>query len=243
MKLFNVVHISMDSQGGGRTISELLHNEKYLDVGEQLIWEIDQTNPLWDNKVRSTDSEKGLHILELVNFADAKYTTDANHGMKDDFERHTLLFPYSDAIEIVVAGKSDLDAGRRYDTLEEVLMEIDDLKDELSMIVHDATQTGRERWGAPKVKSSGSIGDLHDDRYSALLMANFAARRLRQVPESSAGEYTGGGFVGQMPQRKINTLISSAKTARSEELYVGPSWFTAPANDLVEGYGLVSHED
>jgi hypothetical protein len=151
--------------------------------------------------------------------------------MKNDLEQKTLLFPYSDAIEIVVAGKADLDENRRFDTLEDVLMEIDDLKDELSMIVHDATASGRERWGAPKIKGSTSLGDLHDDRYSALLMANYAARRLREIPEGET-YYAVGGSAGNIRPKKD-------QGAKPLQLYVGPSWFTNPTNDISKGYGLV----
>lgn len=236
MKQFTIIHIAIDSQGGGRTISELLHNDKYVEDGEQLIWENDESHILWDGKEKPTDTERGLHILEMVNFRDGKYTSDANHGMKSDFEQRLLLFPYFDDIEKLLAGKDDTDKQRSFDTLEDVVNEIDELRDELMMIVHDATASGYERWGAPTVKGN-KIGEIHDDRYSALLMANSAARRIRQIPTQEVS-YVGGGFVGQ---GAFNSAISSPADAarlKSQPLYVGPAWFTDSSKSS-KSFGMI----
>lgn len=230
MKLFNIIHIAIDSQGGGRTIAEALHNELYLEPGEQLIWELDYTNPLWDGKERPTDDETGLHILEMCNFRDNKYLADANHGMKDDFERRLLLFPFFDAIEVVLADKDDYEAARDFDTLQDVLMEVDALKDELQTIEHDATPSGVETWRLPKVKGEGQVGRLYDDRYSALLMASSAARRLRLAPKEHQPDYVSGGFVGRMQ--------NGSRTGQPTKLYTGPSWFTDKARGNTS-YGMV----
>jgi len=40
MKLFNIVHIAMDSQGGGYSVSEALHDLTQLEDGEIPIWPI-----------------------------------------------------------------------------------------------------------------------------------------------------------------------------------------------------------
>ena len=39
---------------------------------------------------------------------------------------------------------------KKYDTLEDCVMEIEELKDELSMIVMTQTSTGREKWDTPE---------------------------------------------------------------------------------------------
>lgn len=221
LKLFNIVHIAMDAQGGGYTIINSLHS------GEPPIWELSQDSPLWDGKERPTDDEKGLHIVELVQFTQQEYTGKANHGLKDDLERRVILFPYVDDISYILAGKSDIDHTRTSDTLEELLWEMDQLKDELTIIQVSTTPSGREHWGAPRIKENvDRPGELHDDRYSALLMANYAARRLREIPEQST-EYVLGGFTG------TNTHIFPAYAAlKDQPLYVGPSWFTNKIGDF-----------
>jgi hypothetical protein len=227
MAIFPCKHIAMDSQGGGRTIAESLHNDKYLEGEESLIWEINDKSPLWDKKNRDTDSEAGSHILELVNFRDNTYTCDANHGMKNDLEKHLLLFPFFDAIEIVLAGKDDMEKRRDNDTLEDCVMEIEETKNELTIIKHSQTEFSHlEKWGTPEKKEPGQKkGRLHDDRYSALLMANMAARRLRNKPKQV--EYVpAGGFVGQIKPGEDKNL----------PLYIGPSWFTEGIKES-GGYG------
>lgn len=58
-------------------------------------------------------------------------------------------------------------------------MEIEELKNELSMIVMTQTGTGRERWDTPEVKvAAGKKRRLRKDRYSSLIMANMSARQM-----------------------------------------------------------------
>jgi hypothetical protein len=214
MSEFPCQYIVMDSQGGGRQISEGLHNFRYLEAGEQLIWPINEESPLWNGKELDIDGEEGLHIIELVNFADAQYTVDANHSLRDDLEQHRLLFPYSDQVEIVLAGTTDYELGRTNDTLEDVVSEVEELKDELTLIKH--TQSGvtmRDRWAAPEIKEPGSPkGRYHDDRYAALLIANFAAHRLRLAPP--APEYAPtGGWVGQLSHTPADAPLYAAAPA------------------------------
>jgi hypothetical protein len=230
MKAFNIIHIAIDAMGGGRTISEALHNEAHLQAGERLIWEINESSIFWDGQERQSDRELGLHIVELCQFANEKYTSYANHGMKHDLEQRILLFPYSDPIEIALAGKADLDAGRAFDTLDEVVAEIDELKDELQTIQRTSTPTGREHWGAPKIKDNLSAGQLYDDRYCALLMANTASRRIRLEPKQEVS-YVAGGFASQF-------TIQNFEEKKNEPLYVGPSWFVEGLKN-VPSYGMV----
>jgi hypothetical protein len=232
MKQFNIIHIAMDSQGGGRTITEFLHNELYLEPGEQLIWELNENSPLWNGKKMDTDDERGLHLIEMCNFVDAKWTSDSNHGMKHDLEQRVLLFPYLDTVDMILADKDDSDSSRMVDTLTDVISEINDLKEELQTIVHSSTQSGREQWAIPRIKDmAGDSNALTDDRYAALLMANSAARRLRLVPVQQA-QYAGGGFVGQL------TSSAPSSPAKSTQLYVGPGWFTEKMRGI-ENYGRI----
>jgi hypothetical protein len=128
--------------------------------------------------------------------------------------------------------ETDASVEKLYDTLEDCMLEIEELKDELATIVH--TQTGqslRDRWDTPETKlAGGKKGRLRKDRYSALLMANMAARTLARTPREP--EYKArGGFANQ--------LARGGRRDAAGPLYVGPDWFSAGVNAMGGGYGAV----
>jgi rubrerythrin len=185
------VRLAIDLQGGGHAVIEAMNNSDRLAPGERYLYPfIDPEDP------KDTDDMAGDHILDLVQFANAKWTSFANHGMKKDFEDKVLLFPYWDQAETAMALEHDKEAGRVKvdpetgepdhvpDTLEACVESIEELKNELSYIVHTETGAGREQWDLPERKAEGSNkGRLRKDRYSALVMANAAARRMLLHPE------------------------------------------------------------
>jgi hypothetical protein len=61
MVLFPCVRIVLDSQGGGKAVSEALHDKDKLREGEHMIWPI--IDPI---KPQDTDVEPGLHLIELT---------------------------------------------------------------------------------------------------------------------------------------------------------------------------------
>ena len=87
MKLFPCIHIALDAQGGGVAVMEALHDKDKIQEGEHLIWPT-----IDDNKEKDTDGERGLHILEMCQFAKYDWLAEANHGMRKDFEDKVLLF-------------------------------------------------------------------------------------------------------------------------------------------------------
>jgi len=107
-----------------------------------------------------------------------------------------------------------------YDNLTECILEIEELKNELTTIVMTQTSNSsgsRERWDTPETKiSNGKKGRLRKDRYSALLMANASARQISRTDAPFAYDVIG----------------STKKDASSKEktLYRGPSWFMESAN-------------
>ena len=224
----NVVRIVLDSQGGGFAVEEALQDTSSLQDGESAIWGV--TN--WD-KPKDNDSKVGLHILEMVNFADSKWTVEANHSLRKDMEDKFLLFPSFDSAGLGLAYEDDKEKGRimieegneirLYDTLEDSMMEVEELKDELSSIVHSQTKSGRERWDLPSIKLPGSkLGRMRKDRYSALLMANMSSRQIQK--ENIPTDYVAqGGFAGQV------------KYGDSDAMYTGPSWFTDAIKSLDYG--------
>jgi hypothetical protein len=212
MRLFPCIHISIDAQGGGIAIIESLHDNDKIKQGELPIW------PVIDNqKPKDTDGERGLHIIEPCQFAKHEWLAEANHGMRKDFEDRVLLFPFFDAVTLGLSTSEDMIKNRMFDTLEDCVMDIEQLKDELSMIQMTQTNNGRDRWDTPEViVGTGKKNKIRKDRYSALLMANMAARTLQRTPTQAEYKFFGGFAHG----------LNRDEKAEDENLYSGPSWFS-----------------
>ena len=217
MQVFPCSEIALDAQGGGIAVMEALHDKDKIPEGEVAIWPV-----IDENKAKDTDDHSGLHILKLCQFARADWLAEANHGLRKDFEDKILLFPFFDSASIGLSIEHDKVSGRQYDTLEDCVMEIEELKDELSMIVMTQTATGRERWDTPEVKvAAGRKSRLRKDRYSSLLMANMSARNL--ITEKGISKFnTIGGFAQK----------DSSSKFENEQLYHGPSWFAEKMQDV-----------
>ena len=216
MKLFPCREIAMDSQGGGIAVMEALHDKDKIRDGELAIW------PTIDpDKEQDTDDNPGLHILKMCNFAKADWLAEANHGMRKDMEDKVLLFPMFDAVSLGLSAERDRVERRIYDTMEDCVMEIEELKNELCMIVMTQTSAGRERWDTPEGKSSGGKKvKLRKDRYSALLMANMSSRKVAKIDIMK--EYSAvGGFA-----------VVTNKEEESKDYYIGPQWWTANMEEM-----------
>lgn len=218
MRLFPCIHIAMDAQGGGVAVMESLHDKDKIKEGEMPIWPI-----IDENKEKDTDGERGLHILEMCQFAKYDWLAEANHGMRKDFEDKVLIFPYFDSITIGLSASEDNAKFRIYDTLEDCVMDIEELKDELSMIQMTQTSNGRDRWDTPEVVvGTGKKSKMRKDRYSALLMANMAARVLQRAPDPIEYKFYGGFATGG----------DFRSSDRDPNMYSGPSWFTDYMKDV-----------
>lgn len=224
MKTFPPSTIGMDAQGGGVAIEEALHDPGKLEQSEALIW------PIIDNdKPKDTDDQPGSHILELVQFARADWTGQANHGLRKDLEDKVLLFPRFDQISLALAlDKENTDIMEAnfhniYDNQSDCILEIEELKNELTTIVMTQTSTGsggRDRWDTPEIKlPNGKKGKLRKDRYSALVIANMIARRINRSLNPISFDIIG------------SNLRNEFKKNNKGELYKGPAWFTGTAND------------
>ena len=188
MDLFPVVHIAMDAQGGGYSVAEALHDFNQLKKGEIPIWPI-----IDEDKPQSSDDEQGLHILEMCQFAKYDWYSDANHGLRKDLEDKVLLFQRFDPITIGISIEEDKVNNRLYDTLEDCVMEIEELKNELSLIEVTESVNGRMRWDTPEVKIGvGKKKRMRKDRYSSLLMANMSARSINFEEKQSVYKAYGG---------------------------------------------------
>jgi len=224
MKTFNPIRIGMDAQGGGVAIEEALHDPDKLQPGEQLIWPI-----IDENKIKDTDNQSGLHILELVQFAKAEWTSQANHGLRKDFEDKVLLFPRFDNLTLGLAMEqenksiiSDDIGSSLYDSLSECILEIEELKNELTTIVMTQTSNSsnaRDRWDTPETKiSAHRKGRMRKDRYSSLLIANMIARTISRSLKPTDYDIIGSN-------------AKEAGTKSGGQLYKGPEWFINSAND------------
>lgn len=210
MKIFPCERIVMDSQGGGVAVEEALHDTDKINDDEQPIWRIkDKENP------QDSDNYQGHHLIELIQFASAEWVSGANHGLRKDLEDKVLLFPYFDTLSLGFAIDEDKNHSRLYDTLEDCVVEIEELKDELATIVHTQTGTsGRDRWDTPEVKMPGGRkGRLRKDRYSALLMANMVARTLQRTVAQPEFQSI-GGFANRL-----------SKAKNKDQMYVGAGWY------------------
>mgnify|MGYP001563052736 CR=1 FL=1 len=228
-RLFPCELIAIDTQGGGYAIAEVLGDPNTLLDNEKPIY------PVIDEKEeRPTDDMPGEHILQYITFADALWVNEANHGLKKDMESQTLLFPSFDTVAISLALEEDKIAGRikmdndypietLYDTLEDCMIEIEELKKELVIIVHTKTAGGRDHWDTPELKIGvGKKGRLRKDRYTALLMSNACARELAQmIPVAEYQVY--GGIATQ--------IAKSEKKQKNQSLYTGPDWFMQKIRD------------
>lgn len=222
MKIFPCARIGLDAQGGGVAIEEALHDKNKLKEGEQLIW------PIIDyKKAKDTDNQAGQHILELVQFARAEWTAQANHGLRKDLEDKAILFPRFDNLTLGLTMEKEgqdileTDFNPIYDNLTECVLEIEELKNELTTIVMSQTSTGagaRDRWDTPEVKlQNGKKGRLRKDRYSSLIIANMMARQFRNQLDSVSYE-----VIGENARDAVKA---------KGDMYKGPQWFTTGAND------------
>lgn len=223
MKVFPCARIGMDAQGGGIAIEEALHDPSKLQEGEKLIWPV-----IYESKEKDTDSQAGLHILEMVQFAKADWTAQANHGLRKDLEDKVLLFPRFDSVSLGLSMEQDklsiletnLDTNI-YDNLSECILEIEELKNELTTIVMTQTSTGpnaRDRWDTPELKlPNGKKGRLRKDRYSSLVIANMLSRQISR----------------SLPKIEYDIIGGNLKniTNQSGDMYKGPEWFTDSANN------------
>ena len=215
MRIFPCVHIAMDAGGGGIAVMESLHDNDKIQDGELAIWPV-----IDEDKPKDTDDHRGLHILEMCQFSKYDWLAEANHGLRKDFEDKVLLFPMFDTISLGIANAEDGLKGRTYDTLEQCVMEIEDLKDELTMIQITQTATGRDKWDTPEtVIGTGKKGKLRKDRYSSLLMANMAARTLARIPPVAEYNFYGG-------------FATIDKNDMKGEDFSGPNWFTDNMKNL-----------
>lgn len=192
--------VVIDAQGGGRTIEEKFREPR---PGETAYYAHD------DEEVLHLPGE---HILHMFQFANANDVSEANWGLAKDLEARCLLFPRASGAEYALADEADRAGGYDEGGLEDVLGEIDELKNELTLIVCEPTKSNaRERWDLPE---TGAYA--RKDRYSALVMANLIARRIGAAVPTSERPDAYGGAVAELAARQEEL----GKSGTSGPLYV-----------------------
>lgn len=216
MKVFPCVAIAIDGQGGGKQVAERLHDKSLLEANEVPLW------PIIDPKKPSdTDGQYGEHIIHIIEFSNHEWVVYANNGLRGDFESKFCIFPYNDAIDVALAMNDKENSGQLYDSLEDCIFELEELKNELSTIIMMPTATGKDKWDTPDTKLPGAKKDrMRKDRYSALLMANAVAREMSMVQPKRPYEFNAGWA-------QTNTLDKNTGPA-----FVGPAWLADALNNL-----------
>jgi len=196
----NIVHIAMDTGGGGYAVQEMLANAKLLEGDERPVVEFEP-----DDKYRGIPN--ALKILEMINFH--TWAAPANHSMKGDITLQNLLFPcrldddrillnhskllkkdgtpfdHTDMEDaVIIRHLQDLLYGTETDENEIITAglqrEFNSLIDEVCTIIQTTTEKGSETFGLPKLMDQSEGLDIRRrDRYSALLLAAHAAREVR----------------------------------------------------------------
>lgn len=212
----NVIKIAMDAGGGGYAVRDLLINKDFLKPGEQPIIEIDEKGEVVEEKNKFVN---GLRILELVNFH--TWSVSANYQMLADITTKKLLFPsYIDDDKIrkqtaralnksgdilnqeelemlttYLYGELDLSDDLRKDIEVGVVANLNACIDETCNIVRTVTQKGTESFELPNLSEQIEGLDIRRrDRFSALLLAAYAARQVKGTGHNTGPrmEYYGG---------------------------------------------------
>jgi hypothetical protein len=214
VRLFNPIRIEMDSQGGGYAIEEMLHNKKLLNIdeGDFPIYQIiDFDDP------KETDGETdGRHILHLVKQSN-EFNQDANIALHKSLETRTLLFPAFDSVRMYAAIEAEKSSGVIFDTYEENVFNIEELKNELCTIHMSETATGKERFDTPQVVQPGAVegrarkGRLRKDRYTALLLSHKFIYDTEIAPDT-------GIDYNDVP----GNIEKRARPDKNEAMYRGP---------------------
>lgn len=228
MRNFNIEHIMMDKNGGGTAIQEALMSRDTFLPNEHPVYEtIDPENP------KPYDIENGLHILEMVK-PSQEFNSESNHGMKKDLEDKVLLFPMFDTIEIEKASELDKINKISFDTYEDIVMEIEELKNEMTTIIVTPSSTlGKETFDTPLIKGDhDKKGRLRKDRYSALLYANYYGRNRNKNTQLVIEYKPVGGT------RDTVKTTHTVKSGKDEPMYHGWGMHKFGQNNWNNNFGV-----
>ena len=161
MRKFKVIGIAMDSGGGGMAIEELINKSDVMESGEKKIYRLDDETP---------EASTGSKILHMFDFS-SNWIDEANTLLQKNIEDRVLMFPYPQV------------QGEFSEEKDEILFEINELKQELTAIEVTHTKSGKKHFdlAPPNIKKDSSGTVKHKDRYSALLLANYLANNFNKI--------------------------------------------------------------
>jgi hypothetical protein len=234
---FNVQYIAMDQGGGGDAVYEWLCKKQDGVEDNELIWVIPDQIEKFGQK--SDLAAPGRKILEIVNFT--AWSSSAAHALAAAIEQCNLLFPYkafsdeafnqymrhfsvdhiSESIKIklqedlwgvddweaeLINGKPKLG----------VMQHIDECINETCAIVREVSPKGAESFELPSLSEQPEGLDMRRrDRWSALMLANYAAKVYQGHGHKITAGMPGGMRPGKRDasgiQRKGNSMWFNPK--------------------------------
>lgn len=197
LETYNVVHICMDTGGGGTTLEDMLEDSRLVPAGQ---------HPIYDSINNSEKEEMtGLHILDMVKFSDDSIPNMA-HNMQAYLDHRKLLLPCMPSrfyklsdnmptnMQEIVADKI-AEGEAEYPEIEEFL-------EETTSIIATATRTGKMHLGLPsEIVNNNSRKELTDglraprkDRWTAGMLCCWAHHRHQNVDKYVNNDEPAYGF-------------------------------------------------
>jgi hypothetical protein len=187
IKKFNVQRITIDKGGGGTTIEDLLKDQKYIEAGEQPIFNIEKEE-------EEAQWFMGQNILEVKDFSDYTWYRAANYSLQGDIHHKRLMFPGS-YVDETIYHKYHF----RESEIDDCFKEMQSMRLELAQIERTMKGSNREHFDLPEeqIKQAKEKGVMErKDRYSALLLAAHAARELQGYGEwKDRHDFIGGDWL------------------------------------------------
>ena len=162
---FNIVRIALDYGGGGTSVRDL--------IAEESVWENEKGELIEEDPILSIDPKDspdryGKRILDLVYFS-PKEIYEMNMNLKSDMEHGRLIMP----LEPI---KGDEES-------ELIFEEMKSMEKEIVSIITKTTSTGVIQFDTPSKR-------MQKDRYTALMLANKAARDFNSLEEKEEDSFS-----------------------------------------------------
>ena len=147
-----------------------------------------------------------------------EFNQNANIALHKSLETRSLLFPAFDSVKMYAAIEAEKSLGVVFDTYEDSVFNIEELKNELCTIQMTETATGKERFDTPQVIQPGAVegrsrkGRLKKDRYTALLLAH---KYIYDESVCEGEEIDYNDVAGNIEKRSKNV-------GKNEPMYRGP---------------------
>ena len=170
MRKYNVVRIAMDYGGGGLAVRDQLAIPNiFYDVNTK---ENIEEEPILPIDTKEFPGKVGKRILDLVFFS-PKEIYQMNVGLKSDMEHKRVIMP-----------KKPVEGN---EVSESIFAEMVKLEDELIAIQATVKQSGVLHFDTPSKR-------MIKDRYTALLLANKAAKDYLQINQKPGSQKLATGF-------------------------------------------------